>query len=155
MTLLLPILAFLTVSLLIAAAAMTMSRGSAATIERRLGELTSAPMAVAGAPSYNSAMLRTLTRVGRAAPKSTSELSKLQQRLVTAGYRRSEALPVFFGIRLACAMVAFGLAANPLIGRPNVVLALGVAALGYLLPSMVLARVGSASRSRMPLTCSW
>ena len=43
MVLLLPLLAFLFASLLVAAAAMALSPAGAATIERRLGEVTSSP----------------------------------------------------------------------------------------------------------------
>ena len=45
MTLLLPLLAFLFASLLVTAAAMALSPGAAATIERRLGEIRGVPIA--------------------------------------------------------------------------------------------------------------
>jgi tight adherence protein C len=150
-TLLLPLLAFLTVTLLITAVAMSMSRGATATIERRLGELRDTPVPV-GQTSYPASLVGALKRMGRVAPNSTSERSKLQQRLVTAGYRGSEALPVFYGIRLGSALLLFGLVANPLFGRPNVGIALGMAALGYLLPSMVLGRMAKRRQHRIRLS---
>jgi tight adherence protein C len=146
----LPLLAFLTVSLLIAAAYMMMSRGATATIERRLGELRGTPVP-AGA-TYPVALMGALKRMGRVAPKSTSEGSKLQQRLVQAGYRGSEALPVFFGIRFGCALLLFGIVASPMFGRPNIALALGMAAMGFLLPNMVLGRMATRRQHRIRLS---
>ena len=49
-------------------------------------------------------MIDTLKKIGAMAPQSRSEMGKLQQRLVTAGYRSHEAVTVFFGIRLGCAL---------------------------------------------------
>ena len=42
-------------------------------------------------------------------------MGKLQQRLVTAGYRNHEAIAVFFGIRLGCALRSSSLLATPII----------------------------------------
>jgi hypothetical protein len=98
-TLLLPLMGFLFVSLLITAIGLAMSRNETA-IERRLGELGvggSLPPPVA----QNERLLKTLKRLGQAAPKPSRELGKLRQRLITAGYRGGEALTVFFGIRSA------------------------------------------------------
>jgi tight adherence protein C len=139
---LLPILAFLFASLLVAGAAMAFSANGTSAIERRLGEI-----AIGGQgetkperAEYKRAIIEALKRVGSAAPKSQSELGKLQQRLVAAGYRSSEAMLVFFGIRFGCALAGFALLMSPVIGRPNLFMALGACALGYLLPAMALAR---------------
>ena len=48
-------------------------------------------------------------------------MGKLQQRLVNAGYRSSEALPIFFGIRVGLALVLFALFATPILMTPNFV----------------------------------
>src|SRR5471030_1990835 len=117
---LLPILAFLFGSLLIAAAAMAFAPGAATTIERRLGEVTGTRVkASPDDPGYDRVMIDTLKRFGAIAPQSRSEIGKLQQRLITAGYRSHEAMPVFFGIRLGCALLAFALLATPIVGRPG------------------------------------
>jgi tight adherence protein C len=152
-TLLLPLLAFLFASLLIGAAAMMFSSGATATIERRLGEI-----AISGnvepkaeTPEYARAVVDTLKRIGNAAPKSASEMGKLQQRLVAAGYRTSEAVFVFFGIRLACALAAFALMMSPLLTRPNVLIALAACGLGYLLPGMALGRLAKKRQHRIRL----
>ena len=39
-------------------------------------------------------------RVGEKAPRSPKEMGALRLRLVQAGYRRDEALTIFFGIRV-------------------------------------------------------
>jgi len=149
---LLPVLAFLFGSLLIAAAAMAFAPAASATIERRLGEVTGRRVkASADDPGYDRVMIDTLKKIGAMAPQSRSEMGKLQQRLVTAGYRSQEAVAVFFGIRLGCALAVFFLLATPFIFRPNLLLALGGCALGYLLPTMALGRLAKRRQHRIRL----
>ena len=148
---LLPILGFLFVSLLVAAAALAFSPGEAATIERRLGEVAG-PRAkpVAEHTTYDR-VVDTLKRLGNAAPRSASEMGKLQRKLVNAGYRSNEAVAVFFGLRAGIALVCFVLLATPILIRPNLMLALGTCGLGYLLPSMVLGRMARRRQHRIRL----
>ena len=54
------------------------------------------------------------------------------------GYRSNEALIVFFGVRVALAIGLFAILALPIVVRPNVFMALGGAALGYMLPAIWL-----------------
>jgi hypothetical protein len=99
-TLLLPLLAFVCVALFVVGAAMVLAPGGGGVIERRLGELrdmTSLPSPEG--PAYSESLKKAMTRLGKYAPQSTSEMSKLKTRLVHAGYRGSEALPVFVGLR--------------------------------------------------------
>jgi tight adherence protein C len=151
--LLLPILAFLFASLLVAAGAMAFSSNASTTIERRLGELTIGGNAdvKTETPEFAKAVLDALKRVGSVAPKSESETGKLQQRLVAAGYRSREALVVFFGIRLACALAGFALLMSPIVARPNLLMALAATALGYLLPGMALARMAKKRQHKIRL----
>jgi tight adherence protein C len=151
-TMLLPLLAFLFGSLLIAAAAMAFAPAAGAAIERRLGEVTGTRVkASSGDPGYDRVMIDTLKKFGAMAPQSRSEMGKLQQRLVTAGYRAHEAVAVFFGIRLGCALGIFALLATPLFGKPNLLLALLGCALGYLLPGMALGRLAKKRQHRIRL----
>src|SRR5262249_1835743 len=90
---------------------------------------------------YAKAIVDALKRIGNAAPRSASEMGKLQRRLVAAGYRSHEALYVLFGIRLACALGVFALMICGLFVAPNLFVALVACALGYLLPSMALGRM--------------
>jgi tight adherence protein C len=151
--LLLPLLAFLFASLLIAAGAMALSSGGAATIERRFGEVLTGERLKQPAddPAYSRAVIDTLKKIGRAAPQSHSEMGKLQQKLTAAGYRSHEAVAVFFGIRLGCALLAFALLASPIVFRPNLLMALAACGLGYLLPSMALGRVAKRRQHRIRL----
>ena len=139
MTLLLPILAFLFVSLLVAAGVMVFSSGGTA-IERRLGEVTGASSNFETESRYDEVLVDALRKLGSAVPRSPSEMGKLQRRLVAAGYRRNEAIPIFFGIRIAVALLFFALFALPILLRPSLMLALGACGIGYVLPGMVLAR---------------
>jgi tight adherence protein C len=148
-TILLPLLAFVFASLLVAAGAMMLAPGRAATIERRLGELTGHQALDSSGEAYQR-LIHTLQRVGTRAPRSLGEMGKLQQRLVAAGYRSHEALTVFFGIRLVVALLFFLAATSPLF-RLGLLMGLGVCGLGYLLPSMVLGRLARKRQHRIRL----
>ena len=150
--LLIPLLAFLFASLLVAAAAMAFAPADGAALERRLGEVTGTrPKAAESDGGYGKAFIGTLKRIGNAAPKSPSEMGKLQQKLVHAGYRSREALVIFFGIRLGIAGLCFFVMATGIFVRPNLFFALGACGLGYLLPSMVLGRVAKRRQHRIRL----
>jgi tight adherence protein C len=90
-------------------------------------------------------------RVGEKAPRTAKELGSLRMRLVQAGYRRDEALTVFFGIRIVCALALFSLFATSVVMKPNMALALGGLGLGYVLPGMVLARMAKRRAHRIRL----
>jgi tight adherence protein C len=148
-TLLLPLMGFLFVSLLVAAVALSMTQGATATIERRLGELRG-PGAIS-APKATR-LTSTLKRLGKLAPQNPSDLSKIRQRLIASGYRNAEAVTVFFGVRIGLALLFFGLVSSPLLGRRGVVTALIGAALGYLLPNMALGRMAQRRQHRIRLS---
>jgi tight adherence protein C len=98
----------------------------------------------------NRAIVDALKRLGNAAPRSSTEGSTLRKRLVWAGYRSHEALTVFLGIRVVVALAFFLVAISPLF-RTGVFLALGVCALGYVLPGIVLARMAKRRQHRLRL----
>ena len=152
MTLLLPVLAFLFMSLLIASVALMMSGRQAAAVGRRLDEIAGDGRSVAEATPFRTWLIATFKRVGEAAPKSTSEMGTLQQRLVAAGYRRHEAIWIFLGIRVGFAVTCFLVATVPAIFRANVGVALAAAAVGYMLPGLVLARVARKRQHRIRLS---
>ena len=154
MEILLPLLAFAFVSLAVTAASMAFAPRTASAIERRLSELgAGAPVRSADLRSYGKVAADAFKRIGRYAPKSSAaEISRLRQRLVTAGYRNPESLAIFIGIRLGCALACFALTVLPIFGRPNIPLALGMAAMGYLLPGIVLARMAKRRQHRMRLS---
>src|SRR5690606_20145245 len=68
------------------------------------------------------------------------------------GYRRDEALTIFFGIRVFFAIVLFLILSNPILIRPNMLLALGGLALGYVLPGMIVARLAKRRAHRIRLS---
>lgn len=151
MTLLLPLFAFLFVSLMIAGTAMALSARETHVVERRLGEVTGARVGADADEARYRAIVAAVKRVGDMAPRSKSEVGKLQKRLVTAGFRGKEAIVVFFGIRLVLALVAFGVLSTPAIGRPNVILALAASAAAYLLSGIALARLAKRRQRRLRL----
>ena len=150
MTLLLPLLGFVFVTLLITAGAMVLAPANAGRIEERLAEIGGIETADSG--RYERMIVDSRKRIGQVAPKSPTEMGKLQQRLVAAGYRSNEALITFFGIRVGLALAIFALLALPLVVRPNVVLALGGAGLGYMLPNIVLGRLAKKRQHRIRLS---
>ena len=152
MLMLLPLLAFLFASLLVAAGAMAMAPRLSATVGRRLDEVAGGRVKeTAEEAGYGQAMLDALKRVGDVAPRAASEMGKLRQKLVTAGYRKHEALTIFFGIRLGFALLLFVIASSPIVRKPSIVLSLGACALGYLLPGMALGRLAQKRQHRIRL----
>ena len=151
MLLFLPLMAFLFVTLLIAAGAMMMTP-SATVIERRLGEVIGeAERAVNPSSTLPPVVMDWLRRLGAAAPRSTSEMSKLQQRLTIAGYRSREAVVMFFGLRIVIALSMFVLLVSPLIKHSNLGVALAGAGVAYVMPGMVLARMAKKRQHLMRL----
>ncbi len=148
MLILLSFLAFVFAVLLVTAGALAFAPGGNVVIERRLGELTGRDVNVADEARLQK-IVAVLKRVGNAVPHSPGEMGKLQGRLVRAGFRTHDAVIVFFGIRIGVALAVFGLFASPLFMRPNIGLALAAAGVGYVLPSMVLARLEKRRQHRI------
>jgi tight adherence protein C len=134
-------------------AAYAFAPTSATTIERRLGEISGAPMRQPIEESgYGLVVANTLKRLGSMAPKvSAAETSKLRQRLVAAGFRNSEALILFLGARIGVAVLAFVLFSTPLVMTPNLPIALVACLLGYVVPGMLLARLAKKRQHRIRL----
>jgi tight adherence protein C len=151
-TLLLPLLAFLLTSLLVAALTLALVPDSTVTIERRLRQVIDTDATPLVDKGYGRALLGAFTKIGQMAPRSVSEMTKLRQRLVTAGFRGREALIVFLGIRIGTALAMFGLFLMPIIfRRAHLLGALVACGLGYVLPGMVLARKAKRRQHRIRL----
>jgi hypothetical protein len=139
---LLPILAFVFGSLIVAGAALLFMPGKAVAIDRRLEELMPGREAQATPEKRPmKTLVAVFKRVGEKAPRSPKELGALRLRLVQAGFRRDEAVTIFFGIRITFALALFALFATSIVTRPNITLALGGVGFGYVFPGMVLARL--------------
>ncbi len=152
MTILLPLIGFVFISLLIIGGAMALAPSGGTELQRRLGEMTAARADRIDEPPPDRTIIQALKRMGAMAPRSTKELGKLQQRLVTAGFRSREAIVVFYGVRLGAALIFFALSASPIfVGRPNLAMALAACALGYILPGIVLARLAKKRQHKMRL----
>jgi len=151
--LLLPVLGFIFISLIVMAGAMALAPSGPPTLESRLDQLADwqgRPLA-GEEPGRGRTFLSGLKRLGTVTPHSSSEMGKLQKRLIHAGYRGSEALPIFFGIRVCFALLMFALFATPLVMAPNLMLALGACGVGYVLPGMVLGRLAKKRQHRIRL----
>ena len=152
MTMMLPLLAFAFGTALVVAAAYALMPARSVAIDRRIDELTFGREAdVEEKPRFQS-LVGALKRLGEKVPRSPREMGKLRLRLVQAGYRRDEAVTIFFGIRVAFAMGLFALFATSILTKPNILVALGGLGLGYILPGMVLARVAKRRAHRIRLS---
>ena len=152
MSLMLPLLGFIFISLLVVAAGMAFSTSGAGTIERRLEEVAGVmAKPVDEERAFDKKVGDALKRLGNAVPRSPSEMGKLQQRLVSAGYRRNEAVAIFLGIRVGFALLLFGMFASPLVFRPNFLSAIAAAGIGYVLPGFLLARMAKRRMHKIRL----
>jgi len=147
----LPILAFVFGSLLVAAAARALTPRTA-TIEQRLDEVVGVQPKAPDESRLSKRLMDAFMRIGRAAPKPASEVGKLRARLMSAGYRGEEALTLFIGIRVGCALTFFAVASLPFLLRTGIITALIAAAIGYVLPGMVLARMAKRRQHRLRLS---
>jgi tight adherence protein C len=151
-TILLPLLAFAFGTLVVTAVMYALSTRSAGIDDRLRDVMGDAAAAPVEATASSEQMAKFLKRIGERLPQNPKELGKLQLRLVQAGYRNSEALPVFLGIRIGCALVLFALFMTPLVLKPSLGLALALAGFGYVFPAMVLARLAKRRQHRIRLS---
>ena len=151
MTILLPLLAFAFGSLLVTAVTYAFTAKTAG-LDDRLRDVVGSDPQVSEANASSEQIAGFLKRMGEKVPKSAKELSKLQLRLVQAGYRGGEALPVFLGIRAGCALVAFLVCMTPLLIKPSLAMALSAMALMYVVTGMVLARKAKKRQHRIRLS---
>jgi tight adherence protein C len=149
---LLPLLAFLFGSMLVAAVALLVMPKRAVAIDRRLEELTTGRVHEDDDSRGFESLLGFVKRIGEKAPRSPKELGSLRLRLVQAGYRRDEALTIFFGIRISLALGLFLIFGSSIIMQPNMPLALGALGFGYIAPGMVLARMAKRRAHRIRLS---
>jgi tight adherence protein C len=150
MAMLLPLLAFVFATLIVAGLGLRFAGARGNVIDRRLAEVTGS----AGADTPNQAMEAVKSAVkkfGTKVPVSPSEMGKVRLRLVQAGHRGAEALPIFYGTRMAIAIGTFVLFATPIVLRPNVAIGLGGSLLGYLLPGIVLAKMAKKRQKKIQL----
>ena len=150
MSLLIPLVAFVFGTALVGAVAYALTPTRAAAIEARIDELTLSHDEERK-PRFQS-LTGVLRRLGERVPKSPKEMGTLRLRLVQAGYRRDDAMTIFFGIRVAFALALFSLFAMGVFSRPNVTVGLGALGLGYILPGMVLARMAKRRAHRIRLS---
>jgi tight adherence protein C len=153
MTMLLPLLAFVFGSLVVTAITYALTTRSAGLNERlrdAVGGAAAVPETMDAASSDQ--MTAFFRRIGEKVPKPAKELGKLQLRLVQAGYRGNEALMVFHGIRVAGGLLLFAVCMSPLVGRPNLALAIPAMGFGYFIPGMILARKAKKRQHRIKLS---
>jgi tight adherence protein C len=151
-SILLPLLAFAFGSLLVTAVTYALTAKPAGLDDRLRDVVGGADPQVSEANASHEQIQGFLKRMGEKVPKSAKELSKLQLRLVQAGYRGPEALPVFLGIRAGTALAGFGLCMSSLLIKPNLAMALSAMGLMYVVTGMVLARKAKKRQHRIRLS---
>src|SRR5215217_9416110 len=140
MEMIVPVGVFLLATALLAFAGLRLVTVRGADLDQRLQEVIGTAV-VEEAPSRGGQLKAFFSQLGARAPRLSSEIGKVRQRLIQAGYRGDEALTVFYGIRFSVAIAGFLLFMAPLLTKPNVMLGLGGSLLGYVLPGMALARL--------------
>ena len=149
----LPLLAFVFGTALVGCAALLLMPRRTAAIDRRLDEIASLRDGFEPEKPKMQSLVSLFKRIGEKAPKSPKEMGSLRLRLVQAGYRRDEALTIFFGMRVLFALGLFFLFSTSLVfERPNLLLALGGLGVGYILPGMLLARMAKRRAHRIRLS---
>jgi tight adherence protein C len=149
---LIPLAAFAFGMLVIVVTGMMLMGGRTAAIDQRLEELSGFVERPEKKKARFEAVAGMMKRLGEKAPRSAKELGALRLRLVQAGFRREEALTIFFGIRVAVAVFLFLLFSTPIVMRPSFMLALTGVFAGYLMPGMVVGRL--AKRRQHRIRCS-
>ncbi len=147
----LPVLAFVFGSLLVGALALMFMPSKAGAIDRRLEELMLAPDAEERKPRLQS-LVALFKRIGEKVPRSPKEMGTLRLRLTQAGYRREEALTIFFGIRVLFALGLFMFFSTSIVAKPNMTMALAGLGAGYVLPGMLLARLAKRRAHKIQLS---
>ena len=148
---LLPLLAFVFGSALIGATVFVLMPNKAAAIDRRLEELTIGRDESDERRPRLQSLVAMFKRIGEKVPRSPKEMGSLRLRLTQAGYRREEALTIFFGIRVMFALTLFLFFSTSIIARPNMTMALAGLGAGYVLPGMVLARLAKKRAHKIRL----
>ena len=147
----LPVLAFVFGSLLVGALALMFMPSKAGAIDRRLEELMLTPEAEERKPRMQS-LVALFKRIGEKVPRSPKEMGPLRLRLTQAGYRREEALTIFFGIRVLFALGLFMFFSTSIVAKPNMTMALAGLGAGYVLPGMLLARLAKRRAHKIQLS---
>jgi tight adherence protein C len=147
----LPVLAFVFGSLLVGALALMFMPSKAGAIDRRLEELMLTPDAEERKPRMQS-LIALFKRIGEKVPRSPKEMGPLRLRLTQAGFRREEALTIFFGIRVLFALGLFMFFSTSIVAKPNMTMALAGLGAGYVLPGMVLARLAKRRAHKIQLS---
>src|SRR4029450_12359862 len=140
MGLMLPLFAFIFASLLVAAIGIRFAGSRGNVMDRRLAEVIGRAEQADGKPRFVG-LKEAIRKFGSKVPVSPKDVGKVRLRLIQAGYRGGEALPLFFGIRMSVGIGGLVLMATPLLFRPNVAFGIGGSLLGYLLPGIVLAKL--------------
>jgi len=151
MAVLVPVMVFLVATALVAAAGLKFVTARGADLDRRLQDVIGAGIREE-APSPGGQLKAFFKRLGSRAPRLSSEIGKVRQRLVQAGYRGDEALTVFYGIRFSVAILGFLPLATPLFMKPNIMIALAGSLLGYVIPGMGLARLAKRRQHQIQLS---
>jgi len=93
-----------------------------------------------------------LERLSKAVPKSPNEVSKTRALLMQAGYREDRHLAIYFGIRVALALLAFALVFLSGLWIKSPLLLIAFPLFGYILPRFILKRKIKARQQKIRLS---
>jgi tight adherence protein C len=150
-TILLPLLGFFLSVALAAGAVATYVFRRSSSVDRRLRNLgsTATATAVTGHLDLKNASYGALQKYAHLLPKSHKELSSLRRRLAMAGFDRPEAA-IILGFAEIALPVVLGVSALLYFGQPRgLIIALFLAAVGYMLPGLWLGHRTSLRRKQI------
>ena len=101
-------------------------------------------------PAFRERVEQALDPLGKAIPLSPADVSRTRAWLIQAGLRDASHVNYYFGARLLCAVVGFGLVAV-VAGFDNPFLLAGIPGLGFFLPRFMLKRMIKARQQRIRL----
>jgi len=131
------ILIFITVALVVFSFGAAVYAPSSV-LGARLRALGGQKVQVQEKPAFKERLEQALDPLSKALPLSPSEVSRTRSWLIQAGYREPRHLTVYMGSRVAMAVVGFALVVAI---KPDPVLMISVAGLGFFLPRFVLKRM--------------
>jgi len=101
-------------------------------------------------PVIRERIQQALDPLSKALPVSPTDVSQTQTWLIQAGYRSSQHVSIYFGLRVLLALIGFG-AVVAVSGFDSLFLLVGIPALGFFVPRFVLKRMMQQRQMRIRL----
>lgn len=102
-------------------------------------------------PAFRERIEQALDPLSKALPMSPKDAGQTRIQLMQAGYREARHLTMYYGVRIASALLGIGIVLISGIGLSEPLFFVGIPALGFLLPRFVLKRMIRERQRRIRL----